>query len=176
MNKQEAKDLLIDRVGFRGETSLSGKTFEAEAAIITKETIRKVQPNIQITDEDFLIYLVTLRTDTIYQVLADVYDFDKIDESDLTRRPSLFDNAISMQMLIKVSNLILSSTRSNLEEVASKRVMQKLYFDLKGNRVNNKESSNFPITDGIEHKYRSEIIRIQNRTSNRRRLGSITVR
>ncbi len=174
MTRAEAKTELENRIDFKidNPTNNSGLFFENQHPIITLKNIRSVQPDKDITDIDFGLYLIELKEAVIFQVLADVFDSDNINPDIFSFYPSLFDNAISMQMLVKVINLILSSKRSNLNEVIGKQALQRIYFDLKGN----KGSDKFPVADGIEHKYRDEIVLIKQKTSEQKAFVSITTR
>ncbi len=174
MTKAEAKDVLIERLDFRVDSAdpVSGIYFEDEHPIITLDNIKATQPEEGISDEDFDAYLLLLKQSVIYKVLADVVDRDELDDEHLNFYPSLFDNLISMQMQIRVINIILSSSRSNIGEAIAKNALQRIYFDLKGN----KGSDKYPIADGIEHKYRSEIRRVKNIIGDQRKFKSITTR
>ena len=174
MTKTEAKDILVTRLDFRleGSNPVSGLHYEDEHPIITLDTIKEAQADIEISDADFLIYLEDLKQSVAYKVLADVLDRDYLEDKYLVFYPSLFDSLLSMQMQIRVINIILSSKRSNASEIIAKNALQRIYFDLKGN----KESDKFPITDGIEHKYRSELRRVKNIIGNQRKFTSITSR
>lgn len=172
MTKAEAKDILIDRLDFRvdGADPVSGVYFEDEHPIITVDNIMGVQSDEDISDTDFATYLETLKGSVVFKVLADAFDGDDIQDDCLDFYPSLFDNLISMQMQIRVINIILSTTRSSIEEVIAKNALQRIYFDLKGN----KGSEKYPIADGIEHKYRSELRRVKNIINRPRMFKSIT--
>lgn len=172
MTKTEAKDILVGRLDFKvtGAAPVSGVYFEDEHPIITVANIRATQPNESITDGEFDTYLADLKKSVVYKVLADAMDRDEIDSKQLSFYPSIFDNLISMQMQIRVINIILSSERSNKNEIIAKSALQRIYFDLKGNQGSEK----FPIADGLEHKYRSELRRVKNIIGGQRKFVSIT--
>ncbi len=172
MTKTEVKDILVGRLDFRVDSPVnaSGRYFEGEHSIITLDNIKNSQPEVNISESDFSDYLSRLKDDVVYQVLSDVFDRDEIKDEIIDFYPSLFDNSIAMQMHIKVINIILASNRSSLAEKIGKGAINRIFFDLKGN----KGSDKFPIADGIEHKYRSEIRRVKNKIGGQRKFLSIT--
>lgn len=172
MTIQEAKQILIGRIGFQGDEPISGRFYESEHPIISLENIKVSQPEIDITDEDFTLYISNLKSSVCFQVLSDVVIKNGVNDNLFDLYPSLFDNLLAMQMQIKVYNILLSSTRSSRNEAINKNSLQRIYFDLKGN----KGSEKYPIADGIEHKYRSEVRRVKNRVGGQRKFTNVTMR
>lgn len=177
MTRTAAKDILIDRIDFRvtGATPVSGRYFEGEHSIVTLDNIRECQPKESITDGEYTTYLTQLKTDTIYQLLADVYVSDEISDDVLDFAPALFDNCISLLMTVRIIELIITSERSNRTERISKGAAQQIHFDLNGNYGSN-SNPNFPRALGIAHKYQTELKKLKNATGNQKMFVSITTK
>lgn len=71
--------------------------------------------------------------------------------------PSLFDTAISLQMAIKVMDMILSSTRSNLTERLTKEMLGDIYRELNSTGPTPEK----PYAPGIKARYFGEISKLQ---------------
>ena len=109
MTRTEAKDILINRLDFKieGANPDSKRFYESEHPIVTLDNIKECQPEADIYEEDFAVYLTQLKTETIYQLLADVFVVDDISDDILDFYPALFDNCLSLLMTIKVIELII---------------------------------------------------------------------
>lgn len=177
MTKTEAKDILINRLDFRatGATPVSGRFFESEHSIVTLSNIRECQPNENITDNDFDTYLSELKTDSVYHVLADVYDTDDLPDDFLECYPAIFDNLLSTIMTVKVIEMIITSQRSNRSQRISKEAAQQLHFDLNGN-YGKDSNPNYPRAFGIADKYNKELKRVKGKTQKQKSFVSITTR
>jgi len=175
MTRTEVKELLINRLEFKvaGATPLSGQYFEGEHAIVTLENIKSCQPNISISQLDFDVFLLELKTSVIFKVLTDVFDKDDISSDILLLYPALFDTLISMQMTVMVINLIVTSTRINTVQRITNDAVQMIHFDLNGN-YGQGANPKFPHSYGIAYRYKEELRRVQNNSSNQRKLTSIT--
>ena len=175
MERAAAKDILINRIDFRVEDSspISGRYFEGEHSIITLDNIRECQPKQNITDEDFTAYLTQLKTDTIYQLLADVYVSDEVPDEILEYYPALFDNCISLLMSIRLIEMFVTSSQSNRTERITKTAAQQIHFDLNGN-YGKDSNPNFPRALGIATRYQNELKKLKDATGTQKMLVSIT--
>lgn len=166
MTYTEARNVLNHRVNWRDTTNTltventttqSGRYFQDEHSAITLDNIRACQPNSSITEASFNQYLTQLRHGAILQVLADVYGSEsEITEKELDYNVGVFDNAISLRMMVIVAELIITSTRSNRIERLTKEFVQQLHFDVNGNYGQNL-NPNFPRVEGFGKKYQDSI-------------------
>lgn len=175
MTRTAAKDILINRIDFRGGNPVSGRYFESEHSIVTLDNIRECQPNQGITDGEFTTYLTELKEGAIYQLLADVYDSDDVNDDTLDFKPALFDNCISVLVAIKVMEILITSQRSNRTQRISKEAAQQIHFDLNGNYGSN-ANNNFPKAMGLADKYKEELRIVKNVVGKPQMLKSITTK
>lgn len=177
MTREAAKDILINRIDFRvtGATPVSGRYFEGEHSIVTLENIRECQPKQNITDAEFTTYLIQLKADTIYQLLADVYVSDEIPDDVLECYPALFDNCISILMTIRLVEMFITSSQSNRTERITKSAAQQIHFDLNGN-YGKDSNPNFPRAIGIATRYQNELKKLKNATGTQKMFVSITTK
>ena len=177
MTREVAKDILINRIDFRvtGANPVSGRYFEGEHSIVTLDNIRECQPKESITDGEFTTYLTQLKTDTIYQLLADVYISDDVPDDVLECYPALFDNCISILMTIRLIEMFITSQRSSRTERITKETAQQIHFDLNGN-YGKDSNPNFPRAMGIATKYKNELRALKNKTGNQKMFVSITTK
>ena len=162
------KILLKNRVGFHipldssfdvlstdNKQSDSGLFFQDAHTIITLENIRDTQSVENISDDKFNEYLKNLRESNVLSMLQDVFKGNStIDESDL----SVFDNAIYLRMVLKVGEIILTSSRTNTIERFSKTVLTNLRLDLQGSNDNKGyKNPNLPYHLGYTTRYRTEV-------------------
>ncbi|MEO0572583.1 MAG: hypothetical protein AAF039_12830 [Bacteroidota bacterium] len=184
MTYTEAKDILDQRVNWRNSgafilssentTTESGRYFQDEHSAITLDNIKACQPNTVISDGEFDTYLTQLRHAVILQVLADVYGSEsEVTENELNCNVGVFDNAISLRMMVVVAELIITSTRSNMTERLTKGFIQQLHFDLNGNYGQNL-NPNFPRAEGFGKKYQDSIGSIKRKLSKHVKFKSIT--
>lgn len=172
----EAREILDTRINWRdsggyltaaNSTTDSGRYFQDEHSAVTLDNIRACQPEVGINDTDFNTYLTQLRHAAILQVLADVFGSEsEITESELDLNVGVFDNAISLRMVVNVMELIINSIRSNGTEIPLKGNINKLVFDLNGH------------TDtkwiGYRNRYKSHINELKKALNKPTKLKSIT--
>jgi len=143
MTLSEAKDILITRLGWRDDKTVSGLTlsainlqtdsgrvFQGEHSAVTLENIRDTQPIVDVIEADFNQYLEDIREQIVIQILDDAFEKDYLDDKLLTLYPNGFDSLISLRMTIFVAELIMSSTRSNRIERMTDNFISKLRFDM----------------------------------------------
>jgi len=185
MTLSEAKDILINRVGWRDDKTVQGLTlsadnlrtdsghfFQGEHSAITLRNIRDCQPIVNISQTDFQEYLQTLKTQAVNQVLTDAFERDYIDDDLLTKYPSSFDRGILLRMVIVVSELIMTSSRINRSERFGDEFVGKLNYDVFRDAPNKFaiRGANYNYTLGIATRYRFEIQSIQRRFATQRNL------
>lgn len=190
MTLSEAKDILVNRVGWRddktvaglilsteNETSDSGRVFQSEHSAITLANIRDSQPIVNISNDDFNECLSNLREQTVLQVLSDAFERDYIDEKVLEYYSTAFDEAISLRMVIVVSELIMTSTRLNSIERFSKAFVSKLNYDIYREAPNKFaiREKNYKHSMGIATRYGFALDSLQRRFGDQRnRIKTIT--
>ena len=176
MTYTEAKDILDQRINWRNTnntltaantTTDSGRVFQDEHSAVTLDNIKACQPEVGINDADFNTYLTQLRHAAIYQVLADVYGSEnKIVQDELDCNVDVFDNAISLKMVLKVAELIITSTRSNYTESLTKDFVNQLMVDVNGH-VDAKSG-------GFKNLYKTEVRTVKRFLKKPKRIASIT--
>lgn len=182
MTRSEAKDILITRVGWRDDktvTSLvvsaanlqtdSGLFFQSEHSAVTLRNIRDCQPISSISEDDFNAYLLELTENCVLQVLNDAFERDYIDDNLFTLYPNGFDKAISLRMVVMIAELIMTSTRSNKTERFGDSFVGKLNYDVFREAPNKFaiRGANYNYTLGVATRYRFDIQSVQ------RRFGSV---
>lgn len=184
MTLSEAKDILVNRIGWRDDKTVkgfvlsapnllsnSGKFFQAEHTAITLENIRDCQPVRNIDAADFNSYLQDLGEQAVLQVLDDSFEKDFVQDNIFDLYPSAFDKAISLRMAIVVSELIFTSTRSNDIERLTKDFIGKLNYDIYRETVNKfANSKTYRYSMGISSRYGFEIDSVQARFGNQRNM------
>lgn len=186
----EAKDILIDRIGWKDDKTVtgfvvsptnletaSGRFYQDEHSAVTLNNIRESQPIIGISEEDFNVYLTDMKRQVVYQVLSDVFEKDKINDSLFDLYPSGFDNLLSLRMVIVVSELMLTSTRYNVTERYSKDFVGKLNYDIYREAPNKFaiRNVNYSHTMGIATRYDFELNSVRRRFgAQRNQLKTIT--
>lgn len=190
MTLSEAKDILLTRIGWRDDKTVtgftlnaanlqsdSGRVFQSEHSAITLANIRDTQPLVNISESDFNQYLEDIREQAVIQVLSDAFERDYLDEKILEYYTTSFDNAISLRMVIVVSELIMTSTRLNNIERFTKAFVGKLNYDIyreSPNKFAIREKT-FTYSMGISTRYAFELYSIQRRFGDQRnRLKTIT--
>lgn len=190
MTLKEAKDILITRIGWRddktvigfdlstaNETSDSGRVFQGEHSAITLANIRDCQPIVSISDNDFNEYLEDLKEQVVIQVLSDAFERDYLDENILNYYPTAFDEAISLRMVIVVSELIMTSTRLNNIARFDSDFLGKLNYDIYRESPNKfaVRENNYTYSMGITTRYSFALHSIQRRFGDQRnRIKTIT--
>lgn len=190
MTRKEAKDILIKRIGWRNDNTIngfvlspeneqtdSGRVFQSEHSAITLANIRDAQPIINISDDYFNEYLESTVEQAVIQVLSDAFERDYLDEKILEYYNSAFDDAISLRMVIVISELIMTSTRINTGERFSKNFISKLNYDIYRESPNKFaiREKNFTFSMGISTRYSFALSSIQRRFGDQRnRIKTIT--
>ena len=185
MNLSEAKDILLERIGWRNdntvpglslapanELSTSGIFFQDEHSAVTLRNIRDCQPIVSIDEVDFQEYLETLKKQAVTQVLNDAFERDFIKDKLLNAYPSSFDKAISLRMTIIVSELIITSSRLNQTERFGDAFVGKLNYDIFREAPNKFaiRGANYNYSLGIATRYGFEIQSLQRRFGSERNL------
>lgn len=190
MIKQELKDILVTRIGWKDDKTVAGFTldatnlqkdsdrvFQAEHSAVTLRNIRDCQPIVNISEADFNTYLTEKKEEVVLQVLSDALERDYVDDTLIERYPSAFDDAISLRMVIAISELIMSSTRSNKTERFGDKFVAKLNYDIyreSPNKFAIREKT-FTFSMGISTRYGFAIDSLQRRFGDQRnRLKTIT--
>lgn len=159
MHSQEFIDALVNRIGWSdltsdlpidlsddNKSSDSNKTFDSFHQMVSLENIYATIPEKFLGEngeEYFNQYLLNLKKQAVYSILTSILDTHKDYDSTkdysifLTERPSLFDNAIGYSVAVKVLEMFISSSRSNLEERNVKLSYQSLKIELEGARNEN---------------------------------------
>lgn len=190
MTISEAKDILVERIGWRDDKTVdgfvvsatnlvtnSGRFYQDEHSAVTLKNIRDCQPIISISIDDFNDYLSTLRRQVAFQVLSDVFEKDKIKDSLFDIYPTAFDNLLSLRMVIVISEIMITTTRYNITERFTKEFVGKLNYDIFREAPNKfaVRGSNYSHSMGISTRYGFELNSIRRRFgSQRNRIKSIT--
>lgn len=155
--------VLVDRVGWalpippstivltsENTKSDSGRYFDAFHKMCIVENVFDVQPNHNISNTDFNVYLYGLKKAATMKVLSAIFDLNeranlsvatsglRVDISNtdysqmITTRASIFDDCLGYQMACDVLEMILLTTRSNQTESISKYNYQQLKLELDG--------------------------------------------
>lgn len=155
--------VLVDRVGWAlpippstivltsdNTKSDSGRYFDAFHKMAIVENVFNVQPNHNISNADFNVYLYGLKKAATMKVLSAIFDLNEranlsiatsglrvdISSTDyshmITTRASIFDDCIGYQVSCDVLELMLLTTRSNQTESVSKYNYQQLKVELDG--------------------------------------------
>jgi hypothetical protein len=184
----EIKDILLTRVGWRQEiecpivvsaanlTTDSGRFFQDEHSAVSIENIKDAQRVPNISEENLNIYLSQLREQTVYQVISDVFNKKDINADEINANITMFDEVISLRMVIVVSEIIISSNRSNKNQRFANAFIDKLHFDIIGSSnvrfaVTNR---NYKYSMGITSRYGVEVIDLKRFFGQQKMLQSIT--
>lgn len=155
--------VLVDRVGWalpippstivltsENTKSDSGRYYDAFHKMTIVENVFDVQPNHNISNTDFNLYLYGLKKAATMKVLSAIFDLNeranlsiatngrRVDTSStdysqmITTRASIFDDCLGYQMACDVLEMILLTTRSNQTESISKYNYQQLKLELDG--------------------------------------------
>ncbi len=180
MTLSEAKDILVTRIGWRDDktvpsftlsaanlTSDSGRVFQGEHSAVTLQNVRDCQPIDSIIEADFNTYLEDVREQIVIQVLSDVFEKDFINDKLFDFFPTGFDNLISLRMVIWVSELIMSSVRSNRIERITDEFLGKLNYDIFRDPPS---SGGAKYNTSATVRYGSEVVSAQRRFGSQRNL------
>ena len=190
MTLSEAKDILVNRIGWRDDKTVagfvlspenlvteSGRVFQSEHSAITLANIRDSQPIVNIGVDDFNEYLLNIKDQAVLQVLSDAFERDYIDDKVFDYYKTAFDDAISLRMVIVISELIMTSTRLNSIERFSKSFVSKLNYDIYREAPNKFaiREKNYKHSMGIATRYGFELDSVQRRFGDQRnRIKTIT--
>lgn len=178
MTKAEATDILVQRVGWRNDNTVTGLSLSPTNQIsnsglffndfnpaITLANIRDSQPIVNISEANFQAYLETIKRTAVSQVLSDVYEKDYINDNLLTLYPSGFDYIIQMKLLINVGNLIMFSVRSNRIQRLTEQFVAKLHYDIFREAPNKFaiRGANYRSAMGVSTAYNYELDSVQRR-------------
>jgi hypothetical protein len=185
MTLSEAKDILIDRIGWKDDNTVkgvvlsannllsnSGRYFQDEHSAITLANIRDCQPIPNILNDDFNDYLYNLKKSVSLKVLSDVFEKDYVDDNLFTIYPTVFDEVISLRMVIDVSEILMTSTRSNSIERFTKDFIGKLNYDIYREAPNKFaiRDLNYKHTLGIATRYAFALKSVQRRFGSQKNL------
>lgn len=188
MTHTEIKDILLTRIGWRQEisspilvdatnlTTDSGRFFQDEHSAVTIENIQDCQRIVDISEDDLNILLTQLREQAVYQVLSDVFNKKDIIEDEINANIRMFDQVILLRMVILVSEIIITSSRSNKNQRFSDAFIDKLHFDVIGSSnvrfaVTNR---NYKYSMGVTSRYGAEIFEVKRFFGQQKMLKSIT--
>jgi hypothetical protein len=189
MELSQVKDILVTRIGWKDDKTLtgfvlsannqqtdSGRYFQNEHSAITLQNIKDCQPVRKISDADLNTYLEDLKQQAVIQVLSDTLERDTVNDKLLTLYPRIFDEAISLRMVIIVAELIMTSTRSNRIERLSDDFIGKLNYDIFRDAPNKFaiRGANYNYTLGAATRYGAEIRSLQRRIGTGTMLRTIT--
>ncbi len=178
MTLAEAHTALVTRIGWRDDktvsgftlstansTADSGRVFQSEHSAITLENVRDCQPLKAISEGDFNSYLENLRSDCVWQVLNGVFEKDYIDPNIFAQYDTAFDDCILLRMVINVSELIMTSSRSNKIQRFNDAFVGKLNYDIFRDAPNKFaiRGANYNHSMGISTRYAFELESCQRR-------------
>ena len=184
----EIKDILINRIGWRQEikspitvnatnlTTQSGRYFQDEHSAVSIHNIKDCQRVSNISDKEMNDYLGQLREQSIYQIISDVFSKTDINEDEINANITMFDQVILLRMVIIVSEIIITSSRSNKTQRFSDEFINKLHFDIIGSSnvrfaVTNR---NYKYSMGITSRYGAEIFELKRFFGQNKKLQSIS--
>ncbi len=190
MKLSEAHTILVNRIGWRDDKTVSGfnlsaenetadseRYFQSEHPVVTLLNIRDCQPLSGIEEADFNEFLENLRSDCVWQVLGDVFEKDYIDDHLLGKFPTSFDNCILLRMVINISEMVMASSRSNKTKRFTDDFIGKLNYDIYREAPNKFaiRGANYKHSMGISTRYGFELQSCQRRFGNvRNMLKTIT--
>ena len=185
MTLSEAKDILVNRIGFRDDNTVegfslsatnsitsSGKYFQSEHSAVTLANIRDCQPIINISASAFNAYLGDMIEQAVVQVLDDAFEKDYIHDDLLTAWPKAFDTAISLRMVVVVAELIMTNGRHNGTQRFTEGFVGKLNYDIFREAPNKFaiRGANYKYTMGVATRYGFEIHSLSRRFGQQRNI------
>jgi len=144
-------------------TADSGRKVNSFHQLVTVDNVYAAVNKIDMEADEFNGFLSTVRKQSVEEILTLIFDMhtsydDTVDYSNLIiSKPRLFDDAIGYSIAIKMLELFISSSRSNLLERNSKLSFQNLKLELEGVR----NDKGFYVAKGIEYKFRMAITKAQ---------------
>ncbi len=169
----EARDILINRIGFSDEfedqyalsvennTSDSQRFFQEEYTWLTLLNIYETANTEPVNDDQFNRHLAYLRRIVVIKVLSDVFINGYADKDKIECNISIFDTAISQRMAIVVGEQILTTSRSNFVQRVTKEFMSTIFFEVDGNSEDDKINDDFPTNLGLKSRYGLEVKRLR---------------
>lgn len=153
----------------------SGRYFQDEHSAVTLLNIYESQPVPSLDSSNFQTYLDDLRKSAVQQVFNDAFEKDFIDGDILELYPRAFDNCISLKMVIRVSELIMTAIRSNRIKRLSDDFVGKLNYDIYRESPNKfaVQRVNYKHTLGIASKYAYELQSLQRKFGQQRNLAKV---
>ena len=176
---------MVNRIGWKDDktiagfvlsagnlTSASTRYFQEEHPAVTLLNIRDCQPVVKITNDDFNNYLLGMKKQAVNHVLSDVFERDYVNDELLDIYKTGFDNAILLRMVIVVSELIMTSTRSNKVERFTEEFVAKLNYDIYREAPNKFaiRDLNYKFSMGVTTRYGFEISSLQRRFGNQKNI------
>lgn len=157
MYTEESISTLIYRIGWEksfnsdvaitinlaNSTTTSGRKVNAFHSLASVENIYSAVPEVNMDEEKFNEFLSSIREQSVREVATAILDqshlYDEtIDYSNIiVSKPRIFDDAIGYCIAIKILELFISSTRSNLTERSSALTFQTLKVELEGAKNDN---------------------------------------
>ncbi len=155
------------------QVSGSNRFFQDENPAVTLLNIYECQPVPRLSASGFQTFLDEFRKSAVQQVFNDAFEKDFIDDDILDLYPRAFDNAISLKMVIRVSELIMTAVRSNRNKRLSEDFVAKLNYDLYRESPNKfaVQRVNYKHTLGIASKYAFELTSVQRKFGQTRNLA-----
>jgi len=131
--------------------------------LVTVENVYAAVPEIEMGAVDFNGFLSSIRKQSVMEVLTAIFDkneqyVEETDYSDLIlAKPRLFDDAIGYCIAVKMLELFISTSRSNLLERSAKLSFQNLKIELEGVR----NDGGFYVATGIKYELKTAITKTQ---------------
>lgn len=125
------------------KASDTDKAFQDVHKTVTIHNIHGTQPDSDISNADFNVYLRRMMRICANKVLEDVFSLNKravvsVDyDSMINDNIEVFDEPLKLYMAIQTIQLIISTTRSNLDERILKLSYNKLKVELEGAKNEN---------------------------------------
>lgn len=186
MTISDTHTAILTRIGWRNDNTVdlsyplsannilsdSNRFFQSEHSVVTLRNILDCQPNPEMDKVEFQEYLDTMRSDVVQQVLNDVFERDYVHDDLLTLYPTAFDNVILLRMVISVSELVMTATRSNRTKRFSDDFLGKLNYDIYRETVNKfaNSTSMYNHTMGIATRYSFGLQSLRRRFGDQRNL------
>ena len=143
----------------------SGRYFQDFSSFVTLTNIKATMEDTGATEESFNEYLTGLQRAAIASVLSALFresheaarhrniDFDDV----VQQNPSLFDEAIGLQMAASVVEMMYTSVRSNSVERQTKDMTTLLFRELNGVHTDN----GVPVSTGLKNNISREIVMLK---------------
>lgn len=185
MTLSEAHTELIERVKWRNDKTIQGFTldsgneeetgkevYQTGHSAITLLNIKESQPLLDISDSDFNEYLSNLNSDCARQVLMDVFEKDYVDDNLFKLYPTAFDKCLVLRMVIIVSEMIMTSSRSNRVARFNNDFVGKLNYDVFRESPNKFaiRGANYNHSLGVSTRYGFELESVRRRFGQTRNL------